>query len=355
LRLSAAEVAARGLTVESLDRSLALLGSTPNCSYWERLAEADAAGQERHLQEALLANPRQTSARLTLALLEESRDDQPRAEQSYLAAQRLDRQYLPAWTLAGYYYRRQRQQMFWTWASRAADLNYDDPRPLLRLASSLEEDPESILRRLGGADRLAYALLDVLSQTQQFDQAQQLGRIFLKQPRSPALQTRLLDLSTRQLAAGNVAYAQELWNALPPPQQDLAETPDGQGFRPKLVDEPGVREEWSPGQLWFTLEGTQPDVCPLLEKPVPVPAAAGQAVLQLDYRTSATGITFDWGGWTSPELAPSADWKSTSWRVPFRANGKPKAVPLRLLYRRNPGATPARGDLSLRALHLTIP
>ena len=48
--------------------------------------------------------------------------------------------YLPRWTLANYYYRRNDTARFWLWANRAAEMLYDDPAPLFGLCERVAED-----------------------------------------------------------------------------------------------------------------------------------------------------------------------------------------------------------------------
>ena len=98
------------------------------------------------LRVAVRLNPRLASAWIYLGLDAEADGDLAEAEQDLLQAARVDRQYLPAWTLANFYFRRGDTVNFWPWAARAASLTFDDYRPLLRLADALETSPRESSR-----------------------------------------------------------------------------------------------------------------------------------------------------------------------------------------------------------------
>jgi hypothetical protein len=207
---------------------------------------------------------------------------------------------------------------------------------------------------------LAYQFLDLLSQTDQFDRAQRLARVLVqRKTMDGSLAPRLLDLSSRQLAAGNVAYAHELWDATSPSPDPLIDPPDGQAFRLKIIKNQGIQEDWKAGQLQYSFDGTQPDVAPLFEKPVAAPTRFFRARLTYEYLSSVAGTRFAWGEWNSPELASSSQWTTAMWQIQIKERlglrDKLQNLPLRLIYRRNPGATPAQGEVLIRKLQIAIP
>jgi hypothetical protein len=130
-----------------------------------------------------------------------------------LQAAYLDHQLLPAWTLANFYFRQNRQEDFWNWGARAAALTYDDYRPLLQLADRLEPDADVLLRQLEAPPGLTRAYLDFLIGQQRLEAAQQAAR-FLLRSNDPSDRKRILSLADRQLAAGRPADAAELRNAV---------------------------------------------------------------------------------------------------------------------------------------------
>jgi hypothetical protein len=114
-----------------------------------------------------------------------------------LQAARVEHQYLPAWTLANFYFRCGDSAKFWPWAQRAAALTYDDYRPLLRLADTLETSPQIVATQLGGDSRLLRAYMDLLIGLGQLDKAREIARL-LEARHDPADRARLADLAKRE-------------------------------------------------------------------------------------------------------------------------------------------------------------
>ena len=322
-----------------------LLGTAPSAAYETARPEEDPFKRAALLNRALAANPRNTAARIELGLLLEAQGETDDAEASLLEAARFDHQHLPAWTLANFYFRHQRQPEFWSWARETARLNSDDFRPLLRLAYALEPDPNRLLERLG--DPLEYSLLDVLIEKDRLDQAQQLARILMARPN--AKREAMLGLSTRQIAHGNASAALELWNWLHPPADPLAEPPDGEGFRPKLIANPGVEADWNPGRIVFRFDGTESDVFPLLEQAVAVPVTVSRYRLLYELSGPAEGLNFSLGGAFQPVLGSAARF---SLPAAYTNLDRLRIVQFRLYYHRAPGVIPLQGELTIRNLHL---
>jgi tetratricopeptide (TPR) repeat protein len=164
----------------------------------ENLARFDSSPDE--LRAALNLNPRLSSAWIDLGLNAEADGDLPDAEADLLQASLIDRQYLPAWTLANFYFRRGDRAKFWPWARRAAALTYDDYRPLLRMADALDTSPQEVATRLGGASPLLRAYLDVLIGAGRLDSAQEVA-ILLSARHDPYDRARLADFADRKLRA----------------------------------------------------------------------------------------------------------------------------------------------------------
>src|SRR5580658_1806575 len=156
-RLAYAELRFRRATPATVMRAAELDRFAPPAGYFERLADLDREHAGRWLDAALQANPRLSSAWVAQGLAAEEAGEMDQAERDLLEAARVDRRYLPAWTLANFYFRRQSAAQFWTWARRAAALTYDDFRPLLALARAVEPHPRALIEKLGGGDRLLHA------------------------------------------------------------------------------------------------------------------------------------------------------------------------------------------------------
>jgi tetratricopeptide (TPR) repeat protein len=148
------------------------------------------------LQAAVNLNPRLSSAWIQLGLNAEADGNLQEAETDLLGAARVDRLYLPAWTLANFYFRRGDPAKFWPWAERAARLTFDDYRPLLRLAEALETSPQRVATRLGGSAPLLRAYLDLLIGAKRFDAAEQVADL-LAACHDPADRDRLAAFAER--------------------------------------------------------------------------------------------------------------------------------------------------------------
>jgi tetratricopeptide (TPR) repeat protein len=391
-RLAYAEIQFRRGTPTTGARAAGLNRFAPPAGYFERLADLDPEHAGRWLGAALESNPRLSPAWIAQGLAAERAGHMHQAESNLLEAARVDRQYLPAWTLANFYFRRKSPDQFWMWAGRAAALTYDDFRPLLALARAVEPDPRAALEKLGGGGRLLRADLDDLAAQGRFDDAQEIARLLLAR-RAPALAPgdapRLLEMAERQIRAGNGGYALELWNAavsllnyeplnhepLHPKEGpvlangDLLRPPTGIAFDWRLPKTEGSLPAWQPSRLTFSLSGDQPESCALLEQILPV-TRAQRYRLHFEYFTeglaSPTGIVWDLDGDEGPVLQPAADWVAAdavlraSNRNPDAAGpgstGKPGSTgnlgKLRLLYRREPGTIRMQGRLELRHLSM---
>lgn len=127
------------------------------------------------LRAAVSLNPRLSSAWIQLGLDAEADGNLLEAETDLLRAASVDHLYVPAWTLANFYFRRGDAAKFWPWAKRAADLTYDDYRPLLRLADALDTSPTRVATRLGGGAPLLRAYLDLLINAHRLDSAKEVA------------------------------------------------------------------------------------------------------------------------------------------------------------------------------------
>jgi tetratricopeptide (TPR) repeat protein len=151
-------------------------GSALRAPLWipaAHLAGFESSPEQLHV--AVILNPRLSSAWIQLGLNAEADGNLQEAEEDLLGAARIDHLYLPAWTLANFYFRRGDQAKFWPWAERAARLTFDDYHPLLRLADALETSPPRLATRLGGGAPLLRAYLDLLIGAERLDAAQQVA------------------------------------------------------------------------------------------------------------------------------------------------------------------------------------
>jgi len=356
VRLGVAETIFREDTAEAIKRAIAIAG--PVAAYEERLAEVDAAAGRQALELAVAANPRASGAWIELGLIEEGDGEFAAAERSLLEAAAVDHQYLPAWTLANFYFRRANREKFWVWADRAASLTYDDFRPLLRLCGEFEADPNRMLAHFKDLRRMQPRYLDFLIAGGRLDAAEQVAKGMWNDRANDPL---LIDLADREVRAGNAIPAIELWNAasgfrpIDPSQGriltngDLARAPLNLGFDWRLVETVGVAETWRPSELVFTFSGSEPEACAVLEQIIYfVPR---HFRLRFDYLTGAvapSGVRWALDNSAGAPLQARGSWSEGSFDIP-RTRG---LAHLRLVYQREPGTTRTQGRIEFRNLRL---
>ena len=379
VRLAEADYWARQETVSGTEKALAL---TPGqAEYHVRmaklLADSNPMRARAHLQEALALDLWDASSWIDLGFSHEAAGEFQEAEDCMLHAAAIDRQYLPRWTLANYYFRRGDQAKFWQWAKSAANMIYGDPLPLFRLCGMATEDG-NLIERLGirkpelRAQYLGY-LLDG-------------GYLALTGPAVRAVLASgreedvplLLAVCDRLLSQGREEEALKIWNALAAvrriPYEPLdphkgrvvtnggfavAPAPHGFDWRVPQLEGVSASEEESPRGLRLTFSGRQPEACEPLMQLIPVEEAAAYDV-SFRYRTSS--IPPDSGlRWRVTDeashalLAESAALSSDEpaegglW---FRALNGSRVVRLTLTYQRQPGTVRFEGYLVL--FHVSV-
>ncbi len=100
------------------------------------MAEQYGATSNKLWDKALELNPYDSSLLTQAALAYETSADPARAERTYLEAARLSQTWLPRWSLANYYYRRNRPRDVAKWARLALERGHGDRFPLFSLCRS---------------------------------------------------------------------------------------------------------------------------------------------------------------------------------------------------------------------------
>lgn len=358
IRLAVAETIFRRDTPEAVASAIAVQGAAPSAEFEEHLAELEPAHARDALKAVVAINPRAAGAWMSLGMLEDSAENPGSAERYLLTAARIDRQYLPAWTLTNFYFRRGNREFFWEWARRAASLTYDEFPPLLRLCDQFEPDPTRMLAHLGNARRIGPPYLAFLMAENRLGAAQQVARGMVE---DRANDPYLIHLADRQLRAGNTADAIELWNVasgLSPIEPsagriltngNLDRAPLNLGFDWRLGQEVGVAATWRPSELIFSLSGSQRETCVLVEQTICL--IPGRFRLRFDYVTRdgpSAGIRWSLDNKEGPVIEPSERWREGAFEVP-RSRG---LAHLKLSYRCEPGTTRAEGRIEIRNLRL---
>jgi hypothetical protein len=379
VRIGWADYLAREQTVEGTEKAIRL---TPDQSdYYARLARLTAddapARSTDALRRAVALNPADAQSWIELGLRAETAGDQRTAEQYLLRAAEEDRQHLPRWTLANYYFRRNDAPRFWAWAKAAATMAYGDAWPLFRLCGEVAEDGKLIDRLdIRSADLRASYVSYLLSR----------GRSELIGPaaRSVLESGRELDVPVlmaacdRLLAAKTTAGAVEIWNALAAERRiplapldparglsltngDFSVAPGSLGFDWRLPETQGITAamEENPAGLRVSFLGEQPESCEALTQLLPVLENTDYE-FRFTYRTSgiSPGTGLGWritdasGVRTIAEPESLSSEEETPRSVRFRTPKGCDLIRLALAYRRVLGTTRIEGSIVLRNLRM---
>jgi tetratricopeptide (TPR) repeat protein len=359
-----------------------------NAEYHARLAELleDGGGGdaaiESELHQAVAANPRLASAWMELGLRAESAGDLARAEACLLRAAQSDRMYVPLWTLANYYFRRNDKENFWPVARRAlriGDVGAYDPAPLFRLCWKVSRNPSTVLERaipdIGAVEaryleflvreNLAPVAEPVTERVVALSGERDLGAV--------------LEYCDRLIPADEAEQAVRAWNALcwrtlhgyrplaphdglSLTNGDFSSAPIQHGFDWRMPVVAGVVAERGglPPRLWITLDGHEPESCDVLEQYL---ALEPSRRYRLRFRYQTDGIAAGSGlRWRISDVAAQneiaagpadlASEQETGATMRFAAPPGVHLARLALAYRRSPGMARIDGRVALAAISL---
>ena len=335
-----------------------------NAGTYERLAELeieqDSEFAQALWQEAARRNPRSSRAWTALGLAAERREHFVEAEGDFLRAAHVDRQYLPAWTLANFYFRRGDPQNFWPWARRAAARCYGDLTPLIKLCDLMAP---GVLAGLGDSAAIDRVYLDLLIHESRLDDAQRVARRLLARAARDDV-TRLMAFTSLQIDAGHADAARQIWGGLFPATSGSIVTnggfrvpPTGDGFDWKIRATRGVRSQWRDSGIQFLLGGGQPETCILLEQPLELEVRRYR--LRFEYSLSTRDGRFSGLHWAiqsvafsaleSPQFDGTGSSTDATWAFGVPRRGLAR---LSLFYRREPGSASPELKVELQEVRI---
>ena len=335
-----------------------------------RLALLDDAHAEQLLETAISLDPYNAEADIELSLRLEGAGDYRTAEKLLLDAFTVDRTYLPRWSLANFYLRRDNLPAFWTWARSAAEMPSDNVRPLFELCWRVSPDPNEIERRIvNNNPELIRQYLDFLLAKDQLPAAAEAAHR-LSQVGDPMTDDpEMYSVIDQLIAAGEGDAARKIWNALiekhwvvadpgEPNNPNFARDPLPVGFDWALSSYTGLHSWPGPSGLETEFSGGQPENCTIAEQAIVLPP--GNYELEYSYRTDEippeTGLRWQIIGADSETvLAESTDLSSeTMKRENFEFSIPPDAslVHLRLQYRRTLGTPRISGTLVIPSVQI---
>lgn len=349
------------------DSVRAAIRLVPDASeYYMRLAQFDHGHARELLVRAVRLNRYNAQADIELGLQYETEGDLVDAEKSLLDGYEVDHTYLPRWSLANFYFRRDDMPAFWKWARSAAQMPSDQVGPLFELCWRASPDPEQISKAiLNDKPELLRQYLNFLLAKDQMPSVASVAARLLRFGDPETDRAQLLSVVNRLVAAAEADSANALWHSLIEQQWVVADAtlPNNAEFaRPPLpvsfdwaLPENSGLHSW-PGNSGLDAEftGSQPESCTVADQIVVL--APGNYALSYSYHT--TDIPPDTGiRWqiidakTDAILAESSDLSSNDLKQSSLAFSVPPGISLlrlRLSYRRALGTPRISGMLVVK-------
>jgi hypothetical protein len=342
----------------------AAIHQTPDgWQYYMRLAQLDPTQSRKLLSAAVSLDHYNAEADIELGLQYEADGDLVNAEKLLLAAFDVDRTYLPRWSLANYYFRRDNMPAFWSWARSAAEMPAGDISALFELCERVSTDPSTITTVvLNEKPELIRQYLGFLLVKDQLPAMASIARQLVRSGNENSDRPLLFAVVNRLVAANDGASAATVWHFLieqhwvandntMPNNADFARAPLPVSFDWSLPEYPGLHSWPGPSGLETEFNGSQPEDCTIAEQSVPL--APGRYTLVYAYRTSdippATGVRWQIiDAKSNAVLADSSDLSSDTLQHSSLVFSVPPDAPLirlRLTYRRALGTARISGML----------
>jgi len=331
--------------------------------YYMRLAQFDEPNARQLLIKALQLNHYNAQADIELALQVEADGDYGQAEHLLLAAFDIDRTYLPRWSLANFYLRRDNLPAFWYWARSAAAVPSQDIFPLFDLCWRVAPAPERIASILpdGNTEPLRQ-FIDFLLARNEVHQAGLLAQRLVLAGDEGADLPRILAVIDRLVAGNDASSAIALWrmsirqqwvvaDLTAPNNQRFARQPVPVSFDWRIPEYSGLHSWPGPSGLETEFSGEESEDAAIADQVLAL--SPGTYNVSYSYRTASvapdTGIRWQILDAKSDQvLAESIDLSSdVSTRTAFQVS-MPDDVPfvrLRLNYHRALGTPRIAGTL----------
>lgn len=351
-------------TPDSLRSALRFAPDSPY--YYMRLSQLDPDHARELLEQAVQADRYNAEADIELGLTYEADGDNARAEKLLLNAFEVDHTYLPRWSLANFYFRRDNTQLFWKWARIAAQMPSDDMGPLFQLCWREAPDPATISDAiLNDQPDLLYQYTAFLLNKDQIIAASAVAQRLIRVGNRDAFRPMVMSVVDRLIVENHGNEAQQLWYALidaqwvkgeksEPNNPKFDRTPLVVGFDWAIPAYDGLHSYTGPSGLNSEFTGSQPEDC----------TVAGQAIVlqpgrySLQYSYQTTGIPQESGlHWqildpaSNSVIATSQDLSSESQQrqdsMEFSVPPSSSALYLRLGYERELGTPRISGSLML--------
>jgi hypothetical protein len=340
--------------------------------YYMRLAQFDREHARELLTTSRSLNRYNAQTNIELGLQYEAEGDFGQAEKLLLDAYEVDHTYLPRWTLANYYFRRDNMPAFWSWARSAAEMPADDIRSLFELCWRVSPDPEKLTQAIfNEKPEMIRQYLGFLLAKDQLHAVAGVAPHLVRSGELDADRPLLFYVVNRLVAANDETAANALWHSLiqqhwvvaditVPNNPDFAREPLPVTFDWALPEYPGLHSWPGSSGLETEFTGSQPEECIVAEQVVML--TPGSYTMAYAYRTS--GIPSDTGiHWniidakSNTVLAESPDLSSDTLRNSVFAFSIPSGaslIRLRLAYRRALGTPRISGNLVVTSTQVRV-
>jgi tetratricopeptide (TPR) repeat protein len=355
-------------TAESVRAAIRL---EPDCWWcYVQLARLDESSAERFLETSLRLNRYDSDAAIDLGLRYESEGNFQRAEELLLQAFEVDRTFVPRWSLANFYFRRDNLPAFWVWVHRAMETPADDLGGLFELCWRVSPDPKALAANLveDNPDVVRQYIVFLIGKNQPAA-AVNPALTLLRTGSQDSDQTLLFTLLDKLIHANDPIDANALWNRLISLRWVVADAKFPNN--PQFSREPlPVDFDWNfpaysglhswPGAIGLEAEftGDEPENCVIAEQTIFLPA--GDYRLESSYRTRNilpdTGIQWQILEANSDDILESSASLSSDppARVilPFVVRPEEQLLRLRLTYNRSVGTTKVSGTLVVTSVNI---
>ena len=338
--------------------------------YYMRLAQFDRAHARELLITSLRLNRYDAQANIELGLQYEADGDFGRAEKQLLEAYEVDHTYLPRWSLANYYFRRDNIQAFWQWARSAAAMPADDIGSLFALCWRVAPDPDKITSEiLNDKPEMIRQYVGFLLSKDQADAVASVAPHLLRTGDPESDRPLLFAVLNRLVVLNDAAAATRLWRLLIEQHWAIADifVPNNATFQREplpvsfdwtLPAYQGLHSWPGPSGLQTEFTGSEPEDCTIAEQAVAL--ASGNYAMSYAYRTSdippATGIRWQvLDAKSNAVLAESPDLSSDDLKhsaFGFAVPPGDSLLRVRLIYRRELGTTRIAGTLDVQSTQI---
>lgn len=332
-------------------------------AYYMRLAQFDPAHARELLTTSLRLNRYDAQANIELGLEYEAEGDFARAEKQLLEAYAVDHTYLPRWSLANYYFRRDNMPAFWSWARSAAQMPADDVGGLFELCWHASPDAKTITAALlNEKPELLRQYIGFLLSKDQAGEAALVAPHLVAAGDAESDRGLMFNVIDRLVAANDAGGASGLWRLLIQRQWVVADAtvPNNAGFHRdplpvsfdwSLPEYQGLHSWPGPSGLETEFAGTEPEDCVVAEQAAAV--KPGDYTMRYEYRTTeiGPGTGLRWkvlDAKSNAMLGESADLSSEATRQAefgFSVPAGTSFIRLRLAYRRALGTPRVSGTL----------